>query len=80
MSADNKVRVSILREHTLTVAQHDHSLQTRTLQGFRRVVFSKLPFKASKYDRRANPTNSLNLRFFAKSWPKSWIPFSTLFE
>ena len=70
MSAGNTTRISILSEHTIKVAQHDHSKQNDTLSGNRHAGRFKQTLADFNRCRCKTLVNALKLRFKAKLLPK----------
>ncbi len=69
MAYGDTLRKSILCEHTLNVAQHDHSKQNDTIRGARKAVQSKHTVTDFSRCRRRTLTNALKLRFMSKLLP-----------
>ena len=78
MAFDNQVRNSILCEHTIKVAQHDHSRQNDTLRNYRLAVRSKNSLTDFNRCRRAILDGRLKLRMMAESLPLAGRHFAEL--
>jgi hypothetical protein len=66
MASGDTIRNSILCEHTIKVAQHDHSKLNDTLGGYRRTVSSKRTLAELNRCRRKILASALNLGFLKK--------------
>ena len=69
MSSDDTIRNSILCEHTINVAQHDHSKQNDILRGYRSAMRSTSSLTEFNRCRYKTLVNALKLRFMKKLLP-----------
>ena len=69
MAFDSQISNNILCEHTIKVAQHDHSRQNDTLKNYRRAARSKSSLTDFSRCRRVNPHGRLKSRLMADSMP-----------
>jgi hypothetical protein len=69
MASGDTIRNSILCEHTIKVAQHDHSKLNDTLRGYRPAARSKRTLTEFNRCRHKILVNALKLRFMKKLIP-----------